>query len=80
MLTQYIEVAMRHAVCEWLPNDGIHYCEIPELPGVWASGDTEAATRQELQDVLEGWIALRLSLHHVIPAIDEVAIKVAAVP
>jgi len=58
MLTDYIRAAMRHATCEWLPDDGVYYCEIPELPGVWATGADETAARAELQEVLEGWIAL----------------------
>jgi predicted RNase H-like HicB family nuclease len=68
MLTAYIEAAMRRMRCEWLPNDGIFYCEIPELPGVWASGEYEDAARSELREVLEDWIALGLAMRHPIPS------------
>jgi predicted RNase H-like HicB family nuclease len=76
MLTAYIEAAMRHASCEWLSEDGIHYCDIPELPGVWSSGEDEAAALVELQEVLEGWIVLGLALRHPIPAVDGIEISV----
>jgi predicted RNase H-like HicB family nuclease len=49
MLTAYIQAAMRHARYEWLPEDGLYYAEIPELPGVWATSperdDVPAALR-----------------------------------
>jgi len=70
MLTAYIQAAMRHATYEWLPEDGIHYAAIPELPGVWTSGATREELPSMLQAALEGWIALGLSLHHSIPVID----------
>lgn len=79
MLTAYIEAAMHYARCEWLADDGVVYCEIPPLPGVWASGDDEACTRVELQEVLEGWIALGLARHDSLPAIDGLKITVEAV-
>jgi len=70
MLTSYIQAAMRHARYEWLPDDGLFYAEIPELPGVWATSTTRDELPSALQEALEGWIALGLSLNHPIPAID----------
>ena len=77
MLTDYIQAALRRAKCEWLADDGLHFCNIPDLPGVWASGQDEAATLAELQEVLEGWIALGLALRHPFPPLDGVEINVA---
>jgi len=79
MITSYIQAAMGHARYECLPDDGIYYGEIPELPGVWASAPTQGELPAALQDALEGWIALGLSLNHPIPAIDGVAITVSHV-
>ena len=31
-----------------------HYGEVPDLPGVWASGETLEMCRRELKDVIEG--------------------------
>ena len=77
MLTEYIRAAMRRARCERLSDDGGYYCEIPELPGVWADGEDKATARSELQGALEGWIALGLALGHPFPALDGVELRVA---
>ncbi len=79
MITSYIQAAMRHARYEWLSDDGIYYGEIPEAPGVWASAATREELSAALQDALEGWIALGLTLNHPIPAIDGLTITVAHV-
>ncbi len=76
MLTDYIRAAMRHATYEWLPEDGLYYAEIPELSGVWASAPTREELPAELQLVLEGWIALGLSMNHPLPAIDGLTVTV----
>ena len=80
MLTEYIEAGLRHASCSWLAEDGGFFCEIPELPGVWSTGATEAEARAELREVLEGWLALGLSLGHPLPIIDGVEIVVQPMP
>ena len=59
MLTSYIHEAMKRASYKLL-EDGTHFAEIPELPGVWASGDTLETCLQELQEVLEDWLLLKL--------------------
>jgi predicted RNase H-like HicB family nuclease len=76
MLTQYIQAAMRHARYEILPDDGTFYGEIPELDGVWSDADTLEACREQLQEVLEEWILLGISLNHVIPPIDGIELKI----
>ena len=63
MLTKYIQEAMNKARYEILPDDGSFYGEIPGFDGVWANADTLEACRDELKEVLEGWILLRVSLH-----------------
>ena len=75
MLTAYIQAAMRHATCKVLPEDGSYFCEIPVTPGVWENAETLEASRRELQEVLEDWIALGLALHHRLPVIDGIDIN-----
>ena len=77
VLTDYIQAALRRTRCEWLSDDGVWYCEVPELSGVWATGLDEAAARTELRDALEGWIALGLALRHPFPTLDGVELRVA---
>jgi predicted RNase H-like HicB family nuclease len=69
MLTKYIEAAMHRATYELL-EDGTFYGRIPECQGVWANAETLEACRDELQEVLEGWIILGLRLSHTLPIID----------
>jgi len=70
MLTSYIQAAMRRATYEILPDGEGYYGEIPDLPGVYANAATLEVCCEELQRVLEGWIALGLALGHSFPALD----------
>ncbi|HVB60695.1 MAG TPA: type II toxin-antitoxin system HicB family antitoxin [Ktedonobacteraceae bacterium] len=70
MLTTYIRAAMKKAHYEILPDDGTFYGEIPGFDGVWANADTLEKCRDELGDILEGWIMLGISLHQPLPIID----------
>ena len=72
MLTRYIEAAMHRATYSLIEDDGTFYGRIPECQGVWAEAETLEACRDELQEVLEGWIILGLRLGHTLPVIDEI--------
>lgn len=79
MLTDYIHAAMRHAHYEIL-EDGAFYGEIPGLAGVFASAADLETCRDELQQVLEGWIVLGLRLNHTLPIIDDIELLPATAP
>jgi len=70
MRDRYIDTAMRHRQCEYLDEDDLYFCSIPNLPGVWATGETMDQCVSELHEVLEGWIELGIELGHTIPMID----------
>ncbi len=76
MLTDYIHAAMRRATYELL-SDGTYYGEIPGFQGVYANAKTLEACRDELQEVLEGWIVLGLRLGHSLPKVDGIELSVA---
>ncbi len=76
MLTNYIRAAMRRAQYEILPDDGTFYGAIPGFRGVWANAATLEACREELQEVLEGWIVLGLRLGHFLPVVDNIDLAV----
>ena len=59
MLVEFIDAAMHQASYDKLES-GEFYGEIPNCPGVWASGETLEACREELQEVLEDWLLLKL--------------------
>ena len=75
MLTEYIHAAMRRATYEIL-SDGTFYGEIPGFQGVYANAKTLEACREQLQEVLEGWIVLGLRLGHSLPVVDGIELIV----
>jgi len=60
MLLNYIQAAMNRGKYEILPEDEGIYGEVPDLRGVWANAPTLEACRQELQEVIESWIVIKL--------------------
>ena len=75
MLTEYIDEALRRARYELIEDEETpYYGEVPELPGVWASGRTLEECRRELKDVVEGWILVSVSRSLDIPALGDAAI------
>ncbi len=74
MIGEYIRVAMKQAKYEVL-EDGTFYGEITELKGVWSNAETLEDCREELEEVLEEWLLLRLSKHLPIPTISGVSLK-----
>jgi len=80
MLTRYIDAAMRRGTYEML-SDGTFYGELPGFQGVFSNAATLEDCRDQLQEVLEGWIVLGLRLNHSFPIIDgiELAIEKEAV-
>jgi len=77
MLTSYIQAAMRKAKYEIL-SDGTFYGEIPGLAGVYANAPGLEKCREQLQEVLEGWIVLGLRLNHTLPEIDSISLDINA--
>ena len=75
MLTSYIRAAMRRAKYEIL-SDGMFYGEIPGFQGVYANSETLDECREELQEVLEGWIVLGLRLGHTLPVADGIDLAI----
>lgn len=59
MLTDYIYKQLKEARYELL-DDGTYYGEIPGLKGVWANAKKLEDCRRELQEVLEGWLILKI--------------------
>lgn len=76
MLLNYINTAMRHAKYEILPDDGTYYGEIPECNGVYANSDNLEDCRDELREVLEDWVLLRIHKNLSIPEIDGVGLEI----
>ena len=61
MLIDYIRAAMHHARYELLDDDEGFYGEIAPCPGVFANADTLEGCRDQLAEVLEDWILVRVA-------------------
>jgi len=68
MLTSYLREAMHRAHYEILADSGDFYGEIPEMPGVYATGPALEDCREMLAEVLEGWVLFRIAKHLPLPA------------
>jgi predicted RNase H-like HicB family nuclease len=53
-------------------DDGSYFGEIPDLPGVWSSEPSLEECRVVLQEVLEGWLVLKLRDNDLIPPIGQI--------
>lgn len=76
MLINYINAALRHAHYEILTDDGSYYGDIPNFEGVYANAETLEACREELAEVLEEWILLRVSRSLPLPIVVGLELKV----
>ena len=72
LLAEYIQVAMQDAVFMICVEDGSYYGEIFGFDGLWANADTLEECRQELAEVLEGWIVLSIERGHPIPVLPSI--------
>lgn len=76
MLRQYLDAALHRATYEILPEDGTFYGEIPGFEGVYAAAATLEACRDELEEVLEEWVLLRVSRNLDLPSVAGVELRV----
>ncbi len=75
-MTKYIKAAMHQAKYKILPDDGTFYGEISGFQGVWANTDTLEVCREELEEVLEEWIFLRVSRNLALPVVDGIELSI----
>lgn len=76
MIIDYINAAMKRAEYEILDDKSI-YAEIPILKGVYANADSFEECRNELMEILEEWIFIRLKQNLEIPVIDNIDLNIA---
>lgn len=66
MLSEFIEKKLKKAKYKLL-KDGSYFGEISDLKGVWASAKKLESCREELREVLEDWLFLKVRDHEKIP-------------
>lgn len=69
MILEYIDAALSRAKYEIINDEEPFYGDVPELKGVWATGKTLEECRENLREVIEGWIVVRLRKNLPIPPI-----------
>jgi predicted RNase H-like HicB family nuclease len=79
MFSAYLSAALHHASYELLPDEAEYYGQIPGFDGVWASASTLEACRDQLAEVLEDWILLRIAMGLPVPPVDGIELKVQGV-
>jgi len=75
MLTEYIDEALKRARYEIIEDEEPYYGEVEDLKGVWATGKTLEECRNNLKDVIEGWILLSIKKGLPIPKLGNRRIK-----
>ncbi len=70
MITEYIRKAMEQARYELIKDREPYYGCISVLKGVWATGKTLEDCRRNLEEVLEGWLVVRLQQRLRIPPVQ----------
>jgi len=71
-LDHYQAAVMRQATYETMP-DGTISGRIAGFQGVWANAPTLEACREELREVLESWMRLRIANDLDLPELDGVS-------
>jgi predicted RNase H-like HicB family nuclease len=79
MLSNYINSAMKKAVYEILTDDNSYYGEIPGFAGVIANSENLEDCREQLKEVLEEWILVRVSQNLPLPELDGIKLSVTKV-
>ena len=75
MLTEYIEEALRRAKYEVIDDEEPYYGQVRELKGVWATGKTLEQCRENLKEVIEGWLIVSIKKELPIPQLGYLAIE-----
>lgn len=68
MISQFVEQSLKRAKYKILAN-GMYYAEVPRLRGVWATGKNLEECRQELGEVIEEWLLLKVHFHDTVPGL-----------
>jgi predicted RNase H-like HicB family nuclease len=74
MLSEYIAAAMKRAQYKIIEDDSTYFGEIPGFQGVWSNAATLEDCREELREVLEGWLVLKLRDGDDLPVVDGITL------
>lgn len=69
MLSEYIAEKLKEAQYKLL-KDGSYFGVIPGIKGVWANAKNLEACREELLEVMEDWLLLKVRDHEKVPGFE----------
>ncbi len=69
MINQFLDQNLKRAKYRIL-EDGTYFGEVPKFRGVWANAKNLEMCRQELSEVLEDWMLLKVHSHESIPGLS----------
>jgi predicted RNase H-like HicB family nuclease len=75
MLLEYIQEALERARYELIEDEEPFYGEVSKLPGVWATGKSLEECRENLREVVEGWIMVRLQKGLPLPVLGSTRLR-----
>lgn len=75
MIRQYVDEALRAARYDKL-EDGTFYGEVPQLRGVLATASTLEACREQLAEVVEEWVLVRVAKRLPVPRLGKARVRV----
>jgi len=75
MIRQYVEQALRNARYDKF-EDGTFCGEVPRLRGVLATGKTLEECRNQLTEVIEEWVLVRVARGLAVPPLGRVEVRV----
>ena len=75
MIREYVERALRSARYDKL-EDGTFYGEVPRLRGVLATGESLEECRNQLAEVVEEWVLVRVAKGLAVPSLGKIEVRV----
>ena len=75
MIREYVDHALRRAHYDKL-EDGTFCAEVTELQGVLAIGATLEECRDQLAEVIEEWVLVRVARGLAVPPLDNIEVRV----
>jgi predicted RNase H-like HicB family nuclease len=73
MIAEYLQSALRRAHYEL--EDHVFFAEIPEFQGIVAYGSTLEDCRNQLLEILEGWLIVGIRHGHAFPILEGIDIN-----
>ena len=75
MILEYINTALSRAHYVSIEDEEPYYGEVPGLDGVWATGHTLEACRENLAAAVEDWLLFSIARGLSVPALGNATIR-----